>query len=166
VSLIAGCDYSTKAVDVVLLDEDTLEASWRRYELEGHDAFERARSVAGLSTEARECSSMWSDWVEECLAVGIEDPPYVKGNPATLRDLARVQGAILARLPRSLLVQPWAPSAWRKTVGLPGNASKKDVWYFVTDPSLERANYWDFNACDAYCIALATLNRLQRTEAA
>jgi hypothetical protein len=32
-SLVAGIDYSTHAIDVVLIDEDTLKPNWRRYEI-------------------------------------------------------------------------------------------------------------------------------------
>jgi Holliday junction resolvasome RuvABC endonuclease subunit len=63
-------------------------------------------------------------------------------------------------------VQPWIPSAWRKTVGLPGNASKGDVANFVwrTADAHEIARAaWPQDACDAYCIALATRMSIQVT---
>jgi Holliday junction resolvasome RuvABC endonuclease subunit len=155
VSLVAGIDYSTFAIDVVLLDEDTMAATWRRYELEGHDPFERARDVA------RAYEDGLNEW-EDVLAVGIEEPPYVN-NHKTLRDLARVQGAILARLPRNLMVQEWTPSQWRKVIGLPGNATKDDVMTFTDHDRLHAAaGVWPQDACDAYCIALATLRRLEK----
>jgi len=153
-SLIAGIDYSTHAIDVVLLDEDSREATWRRYPLEGADAFERAR-VAGSRFPFMNSSRFWDD----VLAVGIEDP---RGYNAGA--LYRVQGAILARLPRSLLVYPWIPSAWRKAVGLPGNASKDAVRAWAVKTMLfsqgkTRISFdppWPQDALDAYCIALAT----------
>lgn len=165
-SLVVGADYSTRYIDLVLLDEDTLAATWRRYELEGHDAFERARSIRDLPIGSRAYGAP-SDW-DDVLACGIEEPPYVKGNPKTLRDLARVQGAVLARIPRSLLVKPWTPSEWRKAVGLPGNASKRDVERFCDVKRGARpvkVDLWPHDACDAYCIALATLRALERKEA-
>lgn len=158
-SYVVGCDYSTHACDFVWVDEDTLAATWKRYELAGHDAFERARSVRGRVPGPAE----WDD----VLAFGIEDPAGHHG----VRAVARVQGAVLTRLPPSTLVMPLAPSQWRKAVGLPGNASKDQVFDFVTesrawDSGLPTDDLWPQDACDAYCVALATLSMLQRKEAA
>jgi hypothetical protein len=145
--VIAGIDYSTHAVDVVLLDEDTDEATWHRKLLHGRDGFERAREVR-LQVWL---GSFWDD----VTAIGIEDP---RGYNAGA--LYRIQGAILACLPRTTLVQPLIPSVWRKTVGLPGNASKG----LVHMHAMKMWNPGDYglqleipqDACDAYCIALAT----------
>ena len=157
-SYIAGLDYSTRAVDVVLLDEDSDRAEWHRFELSGSDAFERARSVRKEMPTAY--SSFWD--IRGVLAVGIEDP---RGYNAGA--LYRVQGAILACLPPMTLVQPWIPSAWRKQVGLPGNASKDAVMALVYQPRDDQPPHgWPQDACDAYCIALATRSVLQREEAA
>lgn len=157
--MIAGIDFSTRAVDVVLLDEDTDAATWHRFELAGADAFDRARSVR----DAMPGSRYWDD----VLAVGIEDPRgYGAGS------LYRIQGAILSRLPRRTLVHPLIPSSWRKTVGLPGNASKTDVAARVTvlrtaaRPLDAPDDPWPQDACDAYCIALATRTLLALGEAA
>jgi hypothetical protein len=141
--VIAGIDYSTRAVDVVLLDEDTDAATWHRFELEGNDAFDRARNAG----KAFHISSLLWD---EIVAVGIEDP---RGYNAGA--LYRVQGAILGRIPTGVLVHPLPPSVWRKTVGLPGNASKADVMLHVF-ASTFGVGEWPQDACDAYCIALAT----------
>ena len=143
--MIAGIDYSTHAVDVVLLDEDTDAATWHRYELGGQDAFERARMVREAVRDS------WAYW-DDVLAIGIEDP---RGYNAGA--LYRIQGALLAAIPATTLVHPLPPSVWRKTVGLPGNASKRDVAEFVMDavpPEMDAP--WPQDACDAYCIALAT----------
>ena len=158
---VAGIDYSTRAVDVVLLDEDTDAAAWHRVDLEGADAFDRARDV---KFKLRRLGTL-TDFFEETIAVGIEDPRgYGAGS------LYRVQGAILACIPPTLLVQPWIPSAWRKAVGLPGNASKDAVRSFVLAPDgvwkFRAMNAWPQDACDAYCIALATRNKLERKQAA
>jgi hypothetical protein len=160
--MIAGIDYSTRAVDVVLLDEDSDAATWHRFELEGADAFDRTRSVReAMRRQHQYLASVWDD----VLAVGIEDP---RGYNAGA--LYRIQGAILATIPQATLVHPLIPSQWRKTVGLPGNASKTIVaeWAncqrflatgneFVVD--------WPQDACDAYCIALATRTLLERVPA-
>jgi hypothetical protein len=153
--VIAGIDYSTRAVDVVLLDEDTDATTWHRFELEGADAFDRARNAG----KAFHISSMLWD---EIVAVGIEDP---RGYGAGA--LYRVQGAILGRIPAGVLVHPLIPSHWRKTVGLPGNASKDAVaeWATWKGGLGAKAVFWPQDACDAYCIALATRILLERVPA-
>jgi hypothetical protein len=160
--MIAGIDYSTRAVDVVLLDEDTDAATWHRFELVGADAFDRARDVrrAMLSRPmpwedrlSGDSSLFWDD----VLACGIEDPRGFNSG-----SLYRVQGAILACLPARLLVHPLIPSSWRKTVGLPGNANKQGVWEFADGKG---KGHWPQDACDAYCIALATRTLLERVPA-
>jgi hypothetical protein len=163
-AMIAGIDFSTKAVDVVLLAEDSYAATWHRFELEGQDAFDRARDVRAA---VQGWHSLWDDVV----ACGIEDPRgYGAGS------LYRVQGAILSCLPGAMLVQPLIPSSWRKTVGLKGNASKDDVRRFSQASAgmyvagqyveLERWPDWPQDAHDAYCIALATRTLLHATEQA
>lgn len=157
--MIAGIDLSTFAVDVVLLDEDSDAATWHRFELEGADAFDRARDVR------RSFKPSSGVLFEDCLAIGIEDPRgYGAGS------LYRVQGAILTCLPPRTLVHPLIPSSWRKTVGLPGNCPKSHVEAFTTirrgvEPFSDH-EFWPQDACDAYCIALATRTLLQRDEAA
>ena len=156
---VAGIDLSTRFVDVVKLELDSDRATWHRFELKGQDAFERARSV-GLAVPGR-AMSFWDD----VLAVGIEDPRgYGAGS------LYRVQGAVLACIPQGRLVHPWIPSAWRKAVGLPGNASKDVVGLFVSGRRRHVDQWavvrWPQDACDAYCIALAVRNQLQIKDAA
>lgn len=156
--MIAGIDFSTRAVDVVLLSEDSDAATWHRFELHGDGAFDRTRSVA-LSVPGAG-HSFWDD----VLAVGIEQP---RGNHGVVH-MARIQGAVLTRIPTDKLVHPINPSDWRKTVGLPGNCSKDEVRMWVTglwDGALDRYD-WPQDACDAYCIALATRSLLQHDEKA
>lgn len=169
---ICGIDFSTRAVDVVLLDEDTDAATWHRFELLGNDAFDRARNVEGNIPGRTD--PLW----DEVVAIGIEDPRgYGAGS------LYRVQGAILASLPAWLLVHPLIPSQWRKTVGLPGNASKDMIraftgikrWHadprFIPSSVTTTTDYeavipaWPQDAHDAYCIALATRTLLERVAA-
>jgi hypothetical protein len=153
VSAIAGIDFSTRFVDVVLLDEDTDHADWHRYPLAGlGDAFDRTRTVR-YALPSR-------SWWDDVIAIGIEQP-FGRGSSVT--PLYRVQGAILACLPPLTLVQPWIPSSWRSAVGLAGNCSKDDVAAYVHDNCLEAID-WPQDACDALCIALATREALERTQ--
>lgn len=154
---VAGIDFSSLAIDVVTIDLDDLAPpQWNRYPLTGQDAFERTRNV-------RSSMPPMSAW-DDTLAIGIEEPTG-KFKPGLGY---RVQGAVLACLPSEVLVQPWPPAAWRKAVGLPGNASKEDVFTFA----IRQINQWDptratwglavpNDATDAYCIALATRQALE-----
>lgn len=158
-SRILGIDYSTRAIDVVLIDENDAEPPrWYRVILDGADAFERTRELS------RPLAYHLGLDLDDTLAVGIEDPAGNHG----VRALARVQGAILARLPRGVLVVPLAPSQWRKTVGLPGNASKKAVMAWADAHRAERATraweLWNSDACDAYAIAVATRLLIQQPD--
>jgi hypothetical protein len=151
---VAGVDYSTRCIDVVLVDEDTDKATWHRFTLGGlGDGFDRARTVRAAMPSA----GWWED--HGVVAVGIEDP---RGYGAGF--LYRVQGGILQCLPRDVLVQPWIPSEWRSRVGVPGNCSKQLVAARVAE-WLPAAADWPWDACDAYCIARATRDSLEREAA-
>lgn len=156
---IGGIDFSTRAIDVVLVDEDTCDAEWHRFDvtedpLTGEvsgDAFERARRVRHTLPR----TTWWED--KGVLAIGLEQP---RGNYGTT-PLFRMQGAILACLPTRLLVTPWNPSSWRHEVGLKGNATKHEIMFHakcLLDPpdlNVTRTD-WPQDAYDAYCIARAT----------
>lgn len=159
--MIAGVDFSSRFVDIVKLDETTDAATWHRFPLEGADAFDRARSV-GLAVPGR-AMSFWDD----VLAVGIEEPQaHKRTSKAVMYGLYRVQGAVLACVPPGRLVQPFVPAEWRKAVGLKGNASKEAVWYHAHGYRKRGSMNWPQDACDAYCIALATRSLLQHGERA
>lgn len=156
----AGIDFSTNAVDVVLLDESGA-ATWHHFPLTGSDAFDRSRAVRD-ALPAR-TSEFWDDVV----ACAIEEP----AGKLTGR-LFRVQGAILACLPPSLLVEKLMPSQWRKAVGLAGNCSKDEVMeYAHVRLALGRVPLrlrsvadllaWGPDACDAYCLALAVAGMVE-----
>jgi hypothetical protein len=152
VSWIVGIDYSTHAIDVVYIDEDDLNPPyWERFELAGQDAWERTRTV-----------KFWSLASDDVLAVGLEEP---RGQNSGV--MYRIQGALLSRLPSTVLVQPWVPSAWRKAVGLAGGCSKTEVGMWAYQ-SMGRDDYlsaggWPNDATDAYAIAVATRAALQVT---
>jgi hypothetical protein len=161
---IAGIDFSTRAIDVVTIDLDNHQPPrWERHELEGPDAWERTRQV-----------KFWSlTDPDDVLAIGLEEP---RGQSAGV--LYRVQGALLARLPSTVLVYPWVPSEWRRAVGLSGRASKEAVsrWaerngavplgHWVDHPgtggSVKSFHMPPFDATDAFCIARATRLALSR----
>jgi hypothetical protein len=153
-----GCDFDTHAVHLVKVSEDGT-AAYTRCELVGLDAFERTRHVR----QAMPGASFWDDVV----AVGIEEPQGAQ--KATVAKLKAVQGAILACIPRTTLVEPMVPARWRTAVGLPGGAVKAavlmHVWELLEATGQSAAVDWPQDACDAYCLALA-VSRLVETEAA
>ena len=158
--MICGIDFSSRAIDLVLLDDETDAATWHRVPLTGQDAFERTRAVRAGMLE------LGSGFFDETIAVGIEEPRgYGAGS------LYRIQGAVLASLPRGVLVHPLIPSSWRKACGLPGNASKAVIASharFVRDSWMPVEERWDWpqDALDAYCIAVATRSLIELGEAA
>lgn len=95
---------------------------------------------------------------KEITRVVIEDPPYVKGNPRTLKILSGVAALVQAESRRRW---PWAPVIWqtpgewkKATVGK-GNATKDDVrtwvenWHACADAKMPQ------DAIDAISIAVA-----------
>jgi hypothetical protein len=161
VSSIVGIDYDSDAIDVVLIDED--EGSWlgwKRYDLAcgPGDSLERARRVRSL-LPARQA---WAD--AGVVAIGLESTFSNHYNAAV--SLARVQGAILASLPRELPLQTFPANhragGWKiATVGKPA-ASKIDVARWAIDEGAPGGLVQD--AYDAFCIARAMREHL-KTEA-
>lgn len=167
----AGIDFSSFAVDLVTIDADSHAAEWRRYPLNGADAFDRTRHVRDAMPPRT--AMIWDD-IE---ALAIEHPAGKQGTGVMMR----LQGAILACLPRDLLVTPLPPSAWRKHVGLSGRASKEDVEKFAKTclgmrlgmasdpwrPPFTQMIYFTHespsqDACDAFCLALAVSRLVER----
>lgn len=150
-SVVAGIDFNTHTIDVVLLDEDSDTATPHRFLLDkAGDAFDRARSIRAVMRSR----GWWHD--QGVIAVGIEQP---RGNHG-VQALFRVQGGILQCLPDDLLVQPWNPSSWRVACGLPGNCAKELVAGWV-DELHGHGLGWPQDLYDAYAIAYATRSVLE-----
>lgn len=170
-SRIAGIDFSTKAIDIVLIDEDDTEpVQWHRWPVNATTPFYAARRISHyLPTPG-----WWED--HDVYLIGIEQPfgRHIKG----LVPLMRMQGAIVARLPREICVLELPVSEWKREFTGKGNASKTDVFLQATRYDIDGLIPWldcDEKACpqdavDAYAIAYAarTINTraLQRKEAA
>lgn len=152
-TLIAGIDLSTRAIDLALINETTGQlAELHRFELpKNGDAFDRARWVR----DTMPSRSWWTD--QGVIAIGIEDPRGHNPGP-----LFRAQGAILACLPTSLLVHPLIPSEWRALNGLPGNASKAHVYEHAHRHAILPAGSQD--AADAFLVATATLELVETND--
>ena len=150
---ICGIDLSSFAIDIVRI-HDTGTVDWHRFPLEGQDAWERTRNVPYA------IPSPTDEFWDETTAIGIEQPAGHHG----VIPLVRVQGAILARLPKDVLVQPYMPARWRVLAGLPGHALKADVR--MRSLMLGAPEDWKVqDAYDAHLIAYAIRAELERQNA-
>lgn len=159
-STCAGIDLSSRAIDIVKLDEDTNQAEWFRFELEGASAWERTRQVRDRLPG--------SSWWEDVYLAAIETPfPDQQGV------LRRVQGAVMASIPPAVLVWEANAAEWKRELALKGKPSWDDLYWiapgwvmqfppvfqnawdgFVMRPLAELNDPEHQNARDAYCIAL------------
>lgn len=154
---VVGVDLSTRALDLVKLDESSNRAEWVRCELEGKNAWERTLKVrraivSGVPSRGHGKGMRYrveSSWWDDVYLVAIE-APYGHGSDL----LNRVVGAVAASLPARLRVPErcWIvrPDEWKRGLGFSGKPGYKDVGL------LSDAEFWndDQNARDAYCLAL------------
>jgi len=148
---VAGIDFSTLAIDVVLLEDEGWHAEWHRFPIKGKD---------GSLQACRRLRAVWpgSSWWEDhgVWLAGIEEPYSRFG--ASLIALGRIQGAVMALLPRSITVVQTGQQEWlRAHTGLQklpkGTAERKAV-------AIARGRELGFEASeidayDAYGIACA-----------
>lgn len=156
-SHVLGIDVSSHNIDLVLLDEETNLAAWHRVELKGATYFDRLRQVPTRMPR-------WG-WYEDhgIYLIGIETPK-TRFMPSAAA-LFPVYGAVIACLPRHLPVWDIHPTAWRQTLGLPGNASKGQVAVAVHalgDGAPPKEHAWAQDALDAYAIARYARDTNQR----
>lgn len=146
-SSVLGIDYSTRAIDLVYLDESTDAARWHRIPLE--------KGIAGIRQIRG--GYAWAAELEDVYLVAIEDPMSVGMTQAKV--LGRICGAVTAALPRSHEVWLMRPDEWRMACGMKGNASKAAVYEFAILMGQEGGSEDWFrlpqDACDAFCIAYA-----------
>lgn len=146
-SSVLGIDYSTKAIDLVYLDETSDAARWHRIPLE--------TGIAGIRKMRH--AYAWAAELEDVYLVAVEDPMSVSMTSA--KKLGRVCGAVMACIPQSLEVWLMRPDEWRMACGMAGNASKAAVMEFALLMGQEAGTEDWFrlpqDACDAYCMAYA-----------
>lgn len=152
--MFVGIDYDSFDIYTVVVDEDTgTFESLNRAQLGAGpgDSFDRARRVRDqLPVPGR-----WRD--AGVIAAGIE--ATLSRERRSIAALSRVQGAILACLPRDLLVLPLTAQEWKRdTVGR-SNASKADVAAWAQAHGMGPALKQDYY--DAFCIARAARRRYQ-----
>jgi hypothetical protein len=163
VSAVVGIDLSTRALDLVKLDESSNRAEWVRCELEGKTAWERTLqvrdSVIGGSV------LRWCQWWDDVYLVAVE-APYGHGSDL----LNRVVGAIAASLPARLRAPErcWIvrPDEWKRGLGLKAKPSFTDL-VVMTAPDVpdffdaHTFQNYDQNARDAYCLAMFARDQVQ-----
>lgn len=148
-SAILGIDLSTRAIELVLLDETTNRAVWDHIELAGTDHFERLRDIP------RRMPRWASGWYDDqgVMLVAVE-APFGRGQAGTEAKLNRVFGAIVTCVPPRIAVWEIAPHDWRHQLELPGNAPKDACRLRALE--LGACPDWDDqNAYDAFAIAYA-----------
>lgn len=146
--MIAGIDYSSHAVDIALLEDDSIQAKWVRIDLEGGTPFERARSLRNSFPSP----SWWEHY--GVYLVGIEDP-HSRANH-TAKALGLVAGAIATRLPPRLTVVQTVPVEWKRlTVGKPSATKDEVARWARTYLDHGGVQKWPQDAYDAYAIARA-----------
>jgi hypothetical protein len=137
-SVCVGIDLSSRAIDLVRLDEDNDEAAWTRIELAGGNAFERTRSIPVSMPHG----SFWDD-VYLCAM----ERPFVRFGQDVIR---LAQGATLACVPRNVEVWEVAVSQWKKHMSIP--IRDKPSWDRFP-MSFQRMN-WPQDALDALGVAI------------
>lgn len=139
-SAVVGIDLSSRAIDLVHLDENHDEAAWLSVPLDAGNAWDRTRQIP-----ERMPASSWWDTVYLC---AIEKP----FGPSRLAQsvLMRAQGAILAAIPQRIQVWEVTPDEWKHHLGIP-RTEKPDWTRFAV--SLHD-HTWPQDARDALGVAL------------
>jgi hypothetical protein len=148
--MVLGVDLSTKAIDLVALDEDNpAMCDHRRVELPD-PWWNTARWMRSLLRVAS-----IPTWLEErnVYLVGVERP-YGPSRQA-IASLHTVMGALIASLPPQVTAFEVSPADMRRELGLPGNCPKEQMRREVTRrmPHLT----WTDDAYDAWAAGYAAL---------
>lgn len=141
---VAGLDFSTKALDVVLLDDDTESWIWKTFPIHGRTPFDRAQDIRFTLP-----TTTW--WEERNVRLIAVEEPRGHQNAVTQLALGSLYGAIVARLPRSIPACAYTPSEWKRPFTGNGNAPKELVRRCALEHGLPDDMPQD--AYDAYGIA-------------
>lgn len=135
---VVGIDVSSRAIDLVRLNENHDEAEWLSVPLTGHAAWDRVRLIADRMPPA----GWWAD-VYLCAI----ERPFARAR----QDVVRLaQGAALACIPTRVETWEVTPATWKQHLGL--KQTEKPSWSAF--PSSFFDEYWDQNARDALGVAL------------
>ena len=141
--MILGVDLSTKAIDLVALDEDTpSQFEHLRIVLPGWGWWASANNMVTLLHE--HLAYKWMNDRNIYLA-GIERP-YGQHRQA-IASLHTILGGLLSSLPVRITAYEISPADMRRELGLPGNC-KKDVMHQAVLYRVSPAIPWPFtSAC-------------------
>ena len=142
---VLGIDLSSFAIDLVLLDEDTDEATWTHLDLGGVTSFDRCRQVANVFPSA--------SWFEDrgLYLAALEKPSAASFISAAAQ--FPVFGAVAVLLPRELVVWSFRPAEWKKSLGVP--LREKPTQDLIASLVSGVTGEWTQDALDACGIAWA-----------
>lgn len=146
-SKVLGIDFSSKALDLALLDETTNKAEHTRVPLKGAESFAAALSVR----QALRAAPIDFDSVY-LIAVEL---PKARQFPAA-RSYGRIEVALALALPRDTPTLWLTPAEWHREFVGKGNARKgeppikQQVWVRCAELGF---HHDDWNATDAYGVA-------------
>jgi hypothetical protein len=137
-----GIDFSTFAIDLVLVSENANRAAWHHITLHGPDAFERVRTIPANMPPA--------SWYDDhgVYLVGLERPFSDSRN-----DIIRLaEGAILASIPSRIHAREVAPQTWKAHIRHRGRGKPATTAFppFLRTP----VGGWRQDAIDALGVAL------------
>lgn len=152
---ILGVDLSTKAIDLVLLDEDDpAQATHHRIAL--------ATPWWNAATDMRN-TLRGIDHSENVHLAGIERP--YGPSRQVIASLHTILGAVLASMPAHITCLEIRPADMRHELGLPGNCPKETMHFAVNRHFEEHGTcytLWPPDAYDAWAAGHAALRMCER----
>lgn len=160
--IAAGCDLSTRALDLCVLDTDTGHAEHRRVALTGRWWNDAGHMWQHLARREPEDDMDTLEWLRHHRVdlLGIERPygPHRQAIAA----LHAILGALLSALATDASWLPTLevrPAEMRRELGLKANAGKKEMHRRVLE--LGDVAPWGPDALDAYAVAFAAYRMCQ-----
>lgn len=162
--IAAGCDLSTRALDLCILDTDTGRAEHRRIALTGrwwHDAGHMWQHLGHIDPADDMDAIEWLRHHRVDL-LGIERPygPHRQAIAA----LHTILGALLSALATDASWLPTLeirPAEMRRHLGLKGNAAKEEMHREITS-RVRAVEHWPPDALDACAVAHAAWQMCER----
>jgi hypothetical protein len=141
-SSVLGIDFSTFAIWLAKVDENTQTADWTRVALTGQTAWERTRQLR---------DQMPRGWFYDDIYLAAIEQPF-GGSTRAVSALMRTQGAILVSIPTRVECWQVAPYDWKRPLGL-RQAEKPTAETFAA-AGFELAGDWPQDSLDALGVAV------------
>lgn len=162
--MILGVDLSTKAIDLVYLNPETLDARWNRIPLQklAKDANREQRLQS--SRDMRDLMPTRLHLEHHGVYLLAIEAPTGTHNIRTTQQLHIIFGAVLATLGKHLPLLTFTPDEWRGELNLPKRRPKDAGRNWLKHRSVAWAiehgaqSDWDDNACEALAVAHAAMN--------